>query len=352
MSAEFLIVGQGLAGTTTAWRLWQRNQRFRIVDSMEPVTASKIAAGLVTPVTGKKQVLTRDWSLYWSEADKFYRAIEDLLQIRIWEECGAIRWFLTDQERQQFLGRLGSGGYSGIDIQEISPVITSEVHAPLGGYHMQPAARLNLPEYLTASRTFFEQHGMFEAMEVRAEDFVLTETAVTLPRLDAEFNCVIWCTGYREATSGQFREIDFRPVKGEILTVSLPQEIGRETWHFGGWLAPVPGASKLFRTGSTYDWDRLDQVPTSNAVESILAKLAQVISGTPVIRDQVAAVRPAVSDASPVIGRHRQYPQFAILNGLGAKGTLWAPRAADVLVAAILNGEPIPSDLTCHRWQR
>jgi len=52
-----LILGQGLAGTAIAWRLWERGLPFLIVDRDEPVTSSKIAAGLLTPITGMRMSL-------------------------------------------------------------------------------------------------------------------------------------------------------------------------------------------------------------------------------------------------------------------------------------------------------
>jgi flavin-dependent dehydrogenase len=61
MRAEerILIVGQGLAGTALAWRLWERGVPFVVVDRDEAVTCSKIAAGLVTPITGMR--LNLNW---------------------------------------------------------------------------------------------------------------------------------------------------------------------------------------------------------------------------------------------------------------------------------------------------
>ncbi|NOU04706.1 MAG: NAD(P)-binding protein, partial [Hyphomicrobiaceae bacterium] len=42
---DTIIVGQGLAGTTLAWRLVDAGQRVLMFDPAEAVTSSKIAAG-------------------------------------------------------------------------------------------------------------------------------------------------------------------------------------------------------------------------------------------------------------------------------------------------------------------
>ncbi len=51
--APILIVGQGLAGTAVAWQLWERGVPFLVVDPNEASTCSKVAAGLVTPITAR-----------------------------------------------------------------------------------------------------------------------------------------------------------------------------------------------------------------------------------------------------------------------------------------------------------
>ena len=54
MRTNFLIVGQGLAGSLLAWELLARGKRVFVVDRDEPDTSSKVAAGIVTPITGQR----------------------------------------------------------------------------------------------------------------------------------------------------------------------------------------------------------------------------------------------------------------------------------------------------------
>ena len=50
--AEFTIVGGGLAGCTLAWALHKRGRAVKIVDRGDLVTSTKVAAGIVNPITG------------------------------------------------------------------------------------------------------------------------------------------------------------------------------------------------------------------------------------------------------------------------------------------------------------
>ena len=74
---DYAIVGQGLAGTQLAWRLFQRGKRVVLIDRDEAVTASKAAAGLVNPITGQR--INLSWRLheFLPVALEFYRYVED-----------------------------------------------------------------------------------------------------------------------------------------------------------------------------------------------------------------------------------------------------------------------------------
>ncbi|MDP1589651.1 MAG: FAD-dependent oxidoreductase, partial [Prosthecobacter sp.] len=74
MSSRILIIGQGLAGTALAWRLWERGVPFLIVDRDEAVTCSKVAAGLITPITGMRLTVSWRYEVFYREALRFYRA--------------------------------------------------------------------------------------------------------------------------------------------------------------------------------------------------------------------------------------------------------------------------------------
>lgn len=64
-----------------------------IIDRGETVTASKIAAGLMTPFTGRRQVITDDFKEMWIKVSAFYRRTEQETGALFFEECGMTRLF-------------------------------------------------------------------------------------------------------------------------------------------------------------------------------------------------------------------------------------------------------------------
>lgn len=49
---NILIIGQGIAGSCLAWELKRRGAEFTVADRPVAETASRVAAGLVNPLTG------------------------------------------------------------------------------------------------------------------------------------------------------------------------------------------------------------------------------------------------------------------------------------------------------------
>jgi glycine/D-amino acid oxidase-like deaminating enzyme len=58
MEVEFLIIGQGISGTWLSYYLEKANRSFIVLDNEQPNSASRVAAGIINPVTGRRIVKT------------------------------------------------------------------------------------------------------------------------------------------------------------------------------------------------------------------------------------------------------------------------------------------------------
>ena len=105
MTPRLLIIGGGLAGTSLAWRLHERGVPFMMVDRDEPQTSSKVAAGLITPITGMRLVLNWRIATLYPEAATFYQQLEQELGRRFYHETAIVSLLLDDKAVEQWQKR-------------------------------------------------------------------------------------------------------------------------------------------------------------------------------------------------------------------------------------------------------
>src|SRR6188768_1512417 len=105
MPPEFVIVGQGLAGTALAWALLRRGRRVLVIDREGGGSSSRVAAGLITPVTGKRLAKSWRWDELYPAAVAFYRAIEAETRSAFFHQRPALRLFANEAERDEFRRR-------------------------------------------------------------------------------------------------------------------------------------------------------------------------------------------------------------------------------------------------------
>lgn len=342
---DIIILGQGLAGTTLAWWCHWSSLRVMILDRAAAVTSSKVAAGLMTPITGQRLVPTWRWGDFWPVAVDFYRRVEQITGSSFLHTGPMVRCFQGADETQYFARRLASGEF--VDAATLTPQRLEEVisrgdvvrqtvspglEAPLrtdarGHFEMSLGGRLNVAHFLDVSRQYFMQHGRLLTADVQLpEDVSVVPHEVELPRWELRAPRLVCCQGYDSVSNPWFQRVDFQPAKGEILRVRIPGWKEPRVIHGDVWIAPQ--GDEVVSVGATYDWSRLDNVPSEDGRRELEARLQLMIQGPYEIIDHVAAVRPILRDPRPVLGFHPQWPQLGFLNGLASKGALMAPHFA------------------------
>lgn len=330
---ENLIVGQGLAGSAIAWTLHWDGQSVLMFDRMEPNTASRVSAGLVTPVTGKRLVKSPEYDKYWSAAETFYRRVEQVTHTSFFAETDMIRLFEDEAARAAFLSRSGAESVSGIKLWD-GQVQSAGIRQP--GIAMSPAARLNVNRYIEATRSYFTSLDSYQQLDVDFDrDVSYRNGQVHLGSQRILADRLICCQGVQR--NSLFPSVPSNPSRGDILTVKIPEYERTEVVHRSVWIAPNPDGSQT--VGSTYDWSHPKAEPTPAGRHEVLRKLQRIVTGTVEVTDHTAGVRPTMKDYEPVIGEHTTLKNVFIFNGLGSKGSLRAPLLAAELSTAMEGGQ-------------
>jgi len=218
---------------------------------------------------------------------------------------------------------------------------------PGGGCEMT-GGQLNVPEFLSASRDWFRQNGTYQTGRLTLpEDVQLTARGVAIPRWRYEARRMIFCQRFQARENPWFGRLPFDPAKGEILTIRVAGLAERRVIHRGIWLAPL--GEDLFRAGATYDRDNLDDRPTAVGRAEICVRLRRFLKRPFEVVDHRAAVRPIVLGRHPVMGRHPDFPQLGIFNGLGSKGALQSPFLAGQFAASFTGEREIEDSVDLQK---
>lgn len=341
---DVIIVGQGLAGTSLAWALLDAGWSVLVIDGNEAVTSSKIAAGLITPITGKRMNESWRFNEAYGVAQHFYRRIEQRTGHRFFDSRTAIRLFSSSEECERWRDKRQSPVISHHLLNPQPdplepPGVTDAVD---GGFAMR-AAQLDVAAYLDVSRRHFTTQTMMLEWGV---DVSFEEDRVLVGPFAGRF--VISCEGYRATANPYFDWVPFRAAKGEILTVRFERPIAPQTLHKKIWLAPTHDPV-IFRAGATYEWHEFDCVPTDAGRAEIEAGLNMLLDIPYEVIDHQAAVRPIIHNSKPVIGMHPTIDRLGYFNGLGSKGSLLAPWCAEQFRDFLVGTGAIVDDLDLRK---
>lgn len=331
------IVGQGLAGTCLAWHFIERGTECTITSDGRD-GSSRVAAGMVNPVTGKN--FAPSWRIadFLPEAESFYQKLEARVGIRFWHPLPVLRLARDAKEWRRIEERMTR--------PETAPWVIGSVDPPTSWHaavELRGGARLDTRTFLDASKSHFENLGIYEL--VRCGGGLQPPSPPNKGRGGCKppprFHRTILCEGAAGLLKNQLGP--HRCAKGEILTIHARDwsqshiKIGA-----GGWLVPI--GDGRFKAGSTYEWDTLDNTPTDAGRERVI-DIARALGGDDAftILAHEAGVRPILRRSQPLIGQHPDGTW--IFNALGSKGSLYAPGCARRLAATCLDGTPIEADL-------
>ncbi|MFN0079879.1 MAG: NAD(P)/FAD-dependent oxidoreductase [Prosthecobacter sp.] len=342
MSPRILIIGQGLAGTALAWRLWERAVPLLIVDRDEPHTSSKVAAGLITPITGMRLTVSWRYDVFYREALRFYRACGKRLKQRFFFPRGYVRLLKNEAEIAKWHKRRRDPDMQPF-LHRQTPELNAEViHQPENGFQQRHAAWLDTNAYLEFSRCFFKSLDSSITADVQPAD--VHDDADAVEWNGQRFSHVIWAQGWSAEKHPLFHWVPFQSALGTILTVKADLQGEKRIVNRGCWL--LPRQDSTLRAGSTYEWTFDDpNTPSADQVQKLEATLHSVLKAPAQITATQTAVRPIIKNRQALMGTHPTHPRVAFLNGLGSKGSLRSPWLARHLIEHLLDGTTIDAEM-------
>jgi len=342
---DYIIVGQGIAGSLLAYQLMKADKRVLILNDESIPTSSAVAGGIFNPITGKN--LDKTWlaDTIFPFFRDFYLSLEKETHTQFFHETNLYRPYTNEQQRKHFL-QLTDEYDLGRYIQLVKPDAYAEIENKLGGLYTTSAGWVDVPLMLETLRELFIQSAAYQVGKFNYEALVITDELVTYKTSSAPK--IIFCEGYYASQNPYFQWLPFNPAKGETLIATMNDYSIEQIVNQGSWIIPVGNAQ--YRFGSTYIWNQLDWLPTEESRVNILSKIDKFLKVPYQIIDQQAGIRPTTKDRRPFLGNHPVHANVSVFNGLGTKGVSLAPYFAQEMLYFLENKKDLMPESNIQRF--
>ena len=346
MQVDFIIVGQGLAGTCFALELLKHKKTFIIVDRYESNTSSRVALGVYNPIILKW--FTKPWDIdnQMKYFDVFYNQINTFLNIQCVENSGIYKYLNSIYDQNNWLLKCKSSGRASYMSSKLYSIINKGIRNNDFYGLVKNSGRVNIKVFLQSFRDYCIRHRNLIEEKLNYNDLVINPSSVMFRDVTAKK--VIFCQGYSGLQNPYFGHLNFKPTKGEVLHIYCKGLNLKKIIHSGVLLIPL--GSDYYSVGATYDWDFMHNQPTIESKKKITDLLDRILNKPYSIVKHLAAIRPSTLDRKPLVGSHKEYQNIYILNGLGTRGVLLAPYLSQILFQYIYGNKLIPKEIDINRF--
>jgi len=343
---DFLIVGQGLSGTFLSYFLLKAGKKVLVIDEDKPFTASKVASGVINPVTGRRIVRTWRIEELLPFALNAYPELGNELGVSLIKQCSVLDFHPTLQMKEAFEDRLTEepeylhqpDNYTwkqyftyNYGIGEIRPCLLVDINLMLSSWRQE----------LELQTAFINETFSWDNCTVN-DDNIIYKNLIAKK--------IIFCDGVAGIENPYFKNLPYAPNKGEAVIARIPGLSIEYIYKQG--LSIVPWKDDLFWIGSSYEWNFIDVEPTTLFKNKLIQQLEYWLKIPFEIVDHITSVRPANMERRPFVGLHPKSPSVGILNGMGTKGCSLAPFFAKQLTDYLVEGKPIYADADVKRFEK
>lgn len=348
---DVLLVGAGLIGLASAWRMSRRGAKVTLVDPQPGRGASWAAAGMLAPVTevhyGEEPLLR----LNLASSDLFPAFIEGLMEDGGrdvgYRRCGTVmvardrddNAALEDVYRYQ--GELGLEveRLSARDLRRHEPALSPRTR---GGIHVPGDHQVDNRALVDALMRSCEERGVSfrreHAQAVESSDGRATGVRLRNGDLVPAGSIVLSAGASVNSIEGTGDLPTVRPVKGQLIHLRGPSPLVRGNVR-GLDVYLVGRSDGRLVVGATVEEQGYDLRVTAGAIHDLLRAAYELVPGITELEVVETAVgsRPATPDNAPAIGA-AEIDGLSIAVGHYRNGVLLTPITAAMMEEIVLEG--------------
>ena len=349
LSMKVVICGGGLAGITLALWLIELEHEVKLIDYQTPGNSSRAAAGLINPVTGKRAVFTWNFLEFKKSFERFFslKSVQGLKTL--YTEKEIIRPLYHPGEWNDWSGKTVEPTVS--DLVELyeGEIYPGILTKNIGGILIKGGGWLNVSEFLDAGLCVLKTSNRFSYSEgfLKNEDVFPKESVLNFQGNKIKYDYLVFAEG-ESHISGNFFSIPLQKLKGQIIRLQSDSISLKHIISSSVFLLPTDNGIVC---GSTYERQFTDAFPDEAGLNYLKGQAEKVLNKSFKIISHWSGIRPGSPDRKPIVGRHNEYPQLLIMNGLGTKGVLQAPFCAEIICNMIENPDYlIPAEINSNRF--
>lgn len=340
---DFIIVGQGIAGTILAFELLKRNKKVKVVDEFQANSSSRIALGIYNPLVLKW--FTRSWKaeVQLKKLNNFCKDFENEFNVKINHKSNIYKFLETNFSINNWIEKQFSPNREQFMSEHLKYL--DGIKNPFGV--VLQSGWVDIKLMLDSFRAFLKKNKI-----LINESFVFNELKINKDYI--KYNnyiskYIVFCEGSSVINNPYFNNLGFKMTKGEIIHFKSTDLKLNKIIHSG--IITIPISNDTYYSGATFNWDINSIIPTEIARGEIINKIKKIRNFNYELIDQKVAIRPSVIDRRAIIGSHHKHKNLYLMNGLGSRGMLLSPYLADQLCSSIFDNKKINSEININRFQ-
>jgi glycine oxidase len=317
-----IIVGQGISGTLMAHSLIKKGYTVMVIDNCKPNSASRVAAGMFSSMSGKRKTINADMLSKQVFAIDTYKQIEIFLNSKFLHHHDIFHIFNSNEEKNEIQEKVDSANILNFNFE-----FTQDFKNEFGFMKVNNSGWLNCElfidaykKYLMNSNSILESEFIYTDLKVEDEYFIYD---------NIKAKNIIFCEGYQGRNNPYFSNESIISCKGDIVTLEITSNSKEILKRNGVYL--IPYSAKTMKAGSTYRWNNDDENLIQNDLEEIESKVNDIINEDYKIINHESAIRPTTKNREVIARQQSEYKNMFMLNGMGTKGVIQAPYWAEYL---------------------
>ncbi|MDR2123282.1 MAG: FAD-binding oxidoreductase [Flavobacteriaceae bacterium] len=343
---DYLIIGQGLAGSCLAHRLNKEEKSFKIIDIVSN-SASFVSSGMYNPVVLKRFTPVWNAQKEINTLIEYFLEFERLLQVKLVYPSDLYRIFANEDEVKTWIKKSERN-------ENLKPFLDSRIYESVNPYIK---ADFGMGKVLQCGKIFVREL-LREFRKYLIANNILIDDVFDFNSLNIKVNeieykgirakKVIFCDGYALKANPYFSYLPMEGVKGETMVIHAPGLGLTDIVKSKVFIMPME--KDYYYVGATYYYREVDDEISEEGQGELVENLNKFLKKEYTIIKPFAGIRPTVVDRRPLLGRHPEKENVYILNGLGSRGVMLAPTMAGELYEHMENSVELQSEVDIKRF--